>query len=239
VPAVVCTGSSSNLDQADCANWVAAVRSSAYFAKANPPACQEFSHLGDPCSCTGVIGCSGGRITSVDLARRGLAFNASGESSLGLLDGLQHINIGNNGLTGPVPKWLSNLTSLNFVRFDGNQFTGTVPAELAALTGITWLGFDENHLTGTVPAELAALTGLTWVDFGVNQLTGTIPVELATLTGLTYLSFGVNHLTGTVPALPFKQYTAKCCLTLNNFSCPLPADAAACICDGSPGVVCN
>ena len=97
VPAVVCTGSSSNLDQADCANWVAAVRSSAYFAKANPPACQEFSHLGDPCSCTGVIGCSGGRITSVDLARRGLAFNASGESSLGLLDGLQHINIGNNG----------------------------------------------------------------------------------------------------------------------------------------------
>jgi hypothetical protein len=38
VPAVVCTGSSSNLTQADCSNWVSTVRSSAYFAKASPPA---------------------------------------------------------------------------------------------------------------------------------------------------------------------------------------------------------
>jgi hypothetical protein len=39
VPAVACTGSSSNLDQADCFNWISTVRSSPYFAKANPPAC--------------------------------------------------------------------------------------------------------------------------------------------------------------------------------------------------------
>jgi hypothetical protein len=62
VPAVVCTGSSADLDQADCSNWVSIVRSSPYFAKATSPACQELSHLSDPCSCTGVIGCSGGRI---------------------------------------------------------------------------------------------------------------------------------------------------------------------------------
>jgi hypothetical protein len=115
VPAVACTGSSSNLDQADCSNWISTVRSSAYFAKANPPVCQEAIHLGDPCSCTGVIGCSGGRITSVTLGSKGLAFNATDESSLGLLDGLQHIDVNSNALTGPVPKWLLNLTSLNAV----------------------------------------------------------------------------------------------------------------------------
>jgi hypothetical protein len=51
-----------------------------------------------------------------------------------------------------------------------------------------------------------------------------------------------NQLTGIVPALPFKQYTT-CCLSPNespnDFTCPLPADAAACICEGKPGVACN
>jgi Leucine-rich repeat (LRR) protein len=263
VPAVICTGSSSNLDKTDCFNWISTVRSSAYFAKANPPACQEAIHLEDPCSCTGVIGCSGGRITSVFLGRKGLAFNATDESSLGLLDGLQHIDLNTNGLTGPIPKWLLNLTSINFVWFEQNHLTGTVPAELGALNGLTTLASGGNHLTGTVPEELGALTGLTNLQLNSNQLTGTVPTELGSLTGLTYLSFssnqltgtvpaelgaltrlallhfGGNQLTGTVPALPFKQYTDNCCLSPNKFTCPLPVDAAACICNGKPGVVCN
>jgi hypothetical protein len=110
-----CTNSSANLNADDCIAWQSVVSSSSYFTTAQPPACQELSHLSDPCSCTGVIGCSGGRITSVALGSRGLAFNATDESSLGLLDGLQHIDLGGNGLTGPVPEWLLNLTSLNYV----------------------------------------------------------------------------------------------------------------------------
>jgi hypothetical protein len=42
------------------------------------------------------------------------------------------------------------------------------------------------------------------------------------------LAVSSNQLTGTVLALPFKQYTANCCLSPNNFGCPLPVDAAAC-----------
>jgi Leucine-rich repeat (LRR) protein len=264
VPAVACTGSSSNLVHADCFNWISTVRSSSYFAKANPPACQELSHLGDPCSCTGVIGCSGGRITSVLLARRGLAFNASDESSLGLLDGLQHIAMYSDALTGPVPKWLFNLASLKYVSLDNNRLTGTVPTELGALRGLNHLdfayndqltgtvptelgalsvlnqlNFQNNQLTGTVPTELGTLTELTRLSFNRNQLTGTVPTELGALTELTHLVFDNNQLTGTVPALPFKRYTANCCMSPNNFSCPLPVDAAACICNGKPGVVCN
>jgi hypothetical protein len=110
-----CVGASVDLNGIDCANWAFTVRSSPYFARANPPACQDPIHLVDPCSCTGVIGCSGGRITSVILVNRSLAFIASVESGLSLFDGLQHIELYTNALTGPVPKWLLNLTSLNYV----------------------------------------------------------------------------------------------------------------------------
>ena len=57
-----------------------------------------------------------------------------------------------------------------------------------------------------------------------------------------------NHLTGAVPSLPFKQYTTRCCLNYgqhtnhhnhNHFTCPLPAGAADCNCNGQPGVACN
>jgi hypothetical protein len=146
VPAVVCTGSSSNLVHADCFNWISTVRSSPYFAKANPPPRLPRTFTSRRpvqlswCSYTGVISCSGGHIISVLLARRGLAFNASDESSLGLLDGLQHIAMYSDALAGPVPKWLFNLASLKYVRLDNNRLTDTVPTELGALRGLatTW-----------------------------------------------------------------------------------------------------
>jgi hypothetical protein len=227
-----------------------------------------------------MIGCSGGRITSVALGalniKRGLAFNASDESSLGLFDGLQHIGLRNSALTGPVPKWLLNLTSLNFVDFGNNKLTGTVPTEFGALTGLTQLDFFSNQLTGTVATELGALTALTELRsltaltelrFDINGLTGTVPTELGALSGLSYLAFSANQLTGavpaelgaltaltdlrfdrgtqltgTVPALPSKQYIGSCCLSPNNFSCPLPLRSVLppvfSICFGEPGVTC-
>jgi hypothetical protein len=136
---------------------------------------------------------------------------------------------------------LLNLTSLNYVDFWNNHLTGTV-----IYTGWSW-DTDWAHQIGlgTVPTELGALSDLSSLAFGGNQLTGTLPADLGALAGLTYLYFSGNgaltgnQLTGTVPALPFKQYTANCCLSPNNLSCPLPADAAACICNGKPGVVCH
>jgi hypothetical protein len=99
----VCTGSSANITSSDCAAWVTTVRSSPYFATGTPPACQEISHLQDPCSCTGIIGCDGDRIVSVVLNPRGIAIDASQDASLGLFSGLQHVEFWNNSLRGPVP----------------------------------------------------------------------------------------------------------------------------------------
>jgi Leucine-rich repeat (LRR) protein len=268
---VTCVGASAELDGNDCAAWVTTVRSSPYFAKANPPACQEISHLEDPCSCTGIIHCNGSRIVSVLFNSSKIAIDASQDTSLSLFSGLQHVVFYNNSLRGPVPTWLTMLTSLNYLQIKNNQLNGTIPSQLAELTGLikldlginhlngtipsqlaeltglTLLDLYNNHLTGTIPSQLAELTGLDTLNLFQNNLTGTIPSQLAELTGLNYFNIFANHLTGAVPSLPFKQYTRDCCLWYfyahtNNFTCPLPAGAADCKCDGNgdqPGVSCN
>jgi Leucine-rich repeat (LRR) protein len=127
---------------------------------------------------------------------------------------------------------------------DSNRLTGTIPSQLAQLTRLTTLYLSNNQLKGTLPEQLAELTGLTDVHLESNQLKGTMPEQLAELTRLTEFNLYNNHLTGVVPGLPFKQITKNCCLyysqRTNNFTCPLPADAVDCKCNGQPGVpVCN
>jgi Leucine-rich repeat (LRR) protein len=241
VPAVVCTGSSSDLDQADCSNWISTVRSSAYFTKANPPACQELSHLGDPCSCTDVITCAGGRIIGVNLNNKGLALTAGNEDSLSHLSGLQSISFFNNSLVGPLPMaWLVKLISLTYwdfshcklsgtipsqigqltavTHFDlfGNRFTGTIPSQLAQLTALTDFSLSAFHnFMGTIPTELGRLTALTAFDIQQNALTGSIPTELAQITGLQRLGLAINHLTGTIPS-QLARLTALTSLSLDS-----------------------
>jgi hypothetical protein len=112
---VTCVGASIELNGEDCSNWVFTVRSSPYFAKAAPPACQDPSHLNDPCSCTDIICSEGDRIVSVVLNSRNIAIDASKDDSLSLLSGMQHLEMNTNSLLGPVPTWLMKLTSLKFV----------------------------------------------------------------------------------------------------------------------------
>jgi Leucine-rich repeat (LRR) protein len=199
-PACMAQCHPAELNGNDCAAWVTTVRSSPYFAKATPPACQEISHLEDPCSCTGIIGCNGGRIVSVVLRSQGITIDASQDASLALFSGLQHIDYYNNSLRGPVPTWLMMLTSLSYLYLDTNRLTGTIPSQLVKLAGLTGLYLDNNQLNGTIPSQLAELTRLTRLYLHSNQLNGTIPSQLAEMTGLTNLSLHNNRLTGTIPS---------------------------------------
>jgi hypothetical protein len=134
-----CVGSSSTLTSAECAAWQEAVRPSAYFTKANPPACQDPAHLTDPCSCTDVISCNNNHIVGVDLHDRGLTVRMSDDSSLRQLMNLQVLNMHNNSIVGPLPQWLLELTSLMELDLALNIFTGTIPPQLSQLTSLTLL----------------------------------------------------------------------------------------------------
>ena len=116
-----------------------------------------------------------------------------------------------NGLAGPIPAALGELTllrGLNFGRrWDSaaeqwveNALTGPIPAELGSLANLESLYLESNALTGPIPAELGNLANLEWLSLRSNALTGPVPSRLGRLTSLRSLSVSGNALTGPIPA---------------------------------------
>jgi Leucine-rich repeat (LRR) protein len=133
----------------------------------------------------------------------------------------------------------SRITKLSMAS-QGLPGSGGIPSVLLDLTALTELDLDLNRLSGTIPSQLSKLVRLVELRLQNNDLIGTIPSQLAALMGLSLFDVNSNHLTGAVPTLPFKQFTGNCCLNsqrTNNFTCPLPAGAADCKCNGGAGLV--
>ena len=89
-----------------------------------------------------------------------------------------------NGLSGPIPPELGNLSRLTELNLQDNYLTGSIPAELGNLSNLTELRLSENSLTGAVPAELGRLANLESLELGYNYLTGPLPAELGNLSNL-------------------------------------------------------
>ncbi len=123
---------------------------------------------------------------------------------LGNLTALEHLELTNYGLTGPIPPELGNLVNLRHLALGdllsgANNLTGEIPAELGNLTELRILFLDNNDLTGPIPPELGKLEHLEWLLLGGNDLAGGIPPEFGDLTALEHLSLHGNELTGTIP----------------------------------------
>ena len=138
-----------------------------------------------------------GRVTELNLHNNGLTGPIPPE--LGNLTSLRELNLGYNGLTGPIPPELGNLTSLGRLNLGNNGLTGPIPPELGNLTRLGGLRLHSNYLTGPIPPEFGDLTRLRELNLGYNGLTGPIPPELGHLTRLTELELQGNDLTGPIP----------------------------------------
>ncbi|MDE2929001.1 MAG: hypothetical protein OXT71_21655, partial [Acidobacteriota bacterium] len=138
-----------------------------------------------------------GRVTELDLYRNGLTGPIP--PGLGDLTGLRALNLGWNGLTGPIPPEIGDLTRLTELRFEGNDLTGPIPPEVGNLTSLEILNFGQNDLTGPIPPGLGDLTSLRELWLHRNALTGPIPPGLGDLTSLRELRLHRNALTGPIP----------------------------------------
>jgi Leucine-rich repeat (LRR) protein len=194
-----CTDASLELSKADCAAWKGVVQPSPYFLKAPTPICKAPRYKYDPCSCNDTLGCDDGRIISVDLNSRGLAFNMDAEDALGHFSGLKALNVSSNSLTGPMPKWLKMFAnSLVELRMVANAFTGTLDP-VKELVNLEHLDVAVNSLTGSIIA-VQGLTKLKKLQVDENRLSGTLD-PVAALRNISVLNLKHNLFTGTVDAL--------------------------------------
>ena len=133
----------------------------------------------------GVVMDGGGRVTLLDLGENGL--KGPIPAALGNLANLRRLSLTLNELTGPIPSELGSLTSLVKLNLYGNRLSGPIPPALGELTNLTFLNLQINRLSGPIPAALGNLVRLEYLILSSNELSGPIPAELGNLTNLTEL----------------------------------------------------
>lgn len=110
------------------------------------------------------------------------------------------INLGNTGISGPIPSSIGYLTNLKYLYLHDNNLSGPIPPEICNLEQLTHLYLYENNLSGELPIEIGNLNGLKYLLLYNNNLSGQIPPEIGDLENLEQLFIYGNQLTGVVPA---------------------------------------
>ena len=109
------------------------------------------------------------------------------------------LRLANNGLSGPIPRELGGLASLEWLDLYGNDLAGGIPQELGGLANLRVLSLSRNDLSGLIPRELGSLSNLKWLNLQWNNLSGAIPRELGGLPNLESLFLSGNDLSGAIP----------------------------------------
>jgi hypothetical protein len=110
--------------------------------------------------------------------------------------------LANNGLSGPLPPTLSNLSGLVVLSLYNNQLSGIIPPQLGSLSALQTLDLYGNQLSDSIPSTLGNLAQLQTLRLYNNQLRGEIPAQLANLNPhLITLDLSYNMLSATDSAL--------------------------------------
>ncbi|CAJ2646903.1 unnamed protein product [Trifolium pratense] len=154
---------------------------------------------------------------------------------------LRTLQISTNNLTGRIPSFIGNLSSLTYLSMAINHLEGNIPQEMCSLKNLTFMQLGENRLNVTFPSCLYNMSSLTTIavalnDFngplppnmfntlsnlqqlyiGGNQLSGKIPISIANASVLQILELSVNNLVGQVPSLGKLHDLQQLNLELNN-----------------------
>ncbi len=131
-------------------------------------------------------------------------------------DRVTEIDLNNNGLSGPLPVEIEDLTELVSFKAYGNALTGAIPAEVGNLSNLEVFELQSNQITGSIPNTICNASALTHLNLDGNVLTGSIPACFADLIGLIDFDLGNNQLTGSLPAFDMDNATLNKIALSNN-----------------------
>lgn len=138
---------------------------------------------------------------------------------------IEYIALFSNGLAGPIPPEIGQLTALIELHLGSNELSGSLPPELGKLTNLTDLSLYYNSLSGELPRELGHLARLERLSLIGNALSGAIPPEFGALANLVELSLLRNGLSGPIPGeLGNLARLERLDLAGNRLSGPIPPE---------------
>ena len=115
-----------------------------------------------------------------------------------MVESTDSINLGNTGLSGPIPSTIGYLINLKYLYLYGNNLSGAIPSEIGNLENLTHLYLYENNLSGELPDEIEDLVSLKYMLLYSNNLSGEIPYGISYLTNLRQIFLYDNQLTGNI-----------------------------------------
>ena len=178
------------------------------------------------------------------LVLRSNKFNGSIPLELCHIDSLQILDLGNNNLSGTIPRCFGNFSGMikqsnSTSAFPFHQGYGLIGEStdtatlvmkgleyeydntLGLLSGID---LSSNKLSGGIPEELTSLHGLIFLNLSHNHLQGKIPVKIGAMTSLESLDLSMNRLSGFIPqGMATISFLSHLNLSYNNLSGKIPS----------------
>ncbi|KAL8484329.1 hypothetical protein ACS0TY_026855 [Phlomoides rotata] len=154
----------------------------------------------------------------------------TGNLSIGECRRLEVIRAGSNRLSGRLPDYLYNITTLNQISLPDNDFSGPITNAIVSLSNLTVLELQQNELTGEIPSEIGSLSNLQQLQLHTNSLNGTLPPSLINCTKLTTLLLRNNHLQGEISSIDFSKIRQLQAIDLGNNSFVGEIPSSLCLC---------
>ncbi|XP_034697457.1 probable LRR receptor-like serine/threonine-protein kinase At1g07650 isoform X5 [Vitis riparia] len=137
--------------------------------------------------------------------------------SLAKLPYLKMIDFTRNYLSGNIPQeWAS--MQLEYLQLTVNRLSGLIPSFLGNITTLRYMSLESNLFSGTVPSQLWQLVNLENLDLSFNKLEGTVP-NLEDLTKMELMYLTSNLLNGPIPDwIKSRDNRYQIDVSYNNFS---------------------
>ncbi|GLT41242.1 hypothetical protein SLA2020_153210 [Shorea laevis] len=107
------------------------------------------------------------------------------------------IDLSNNQISGKLPRWMGNMSSLYGLFLFKNHFEGSIPVEFCSLDSLVVLDLSDNYLSSSIPECFNSIT-ITHVHLSNNRFIGPLTKAFSGCSFLETLDLTRNNLTSII-----------------------------------------